>query len=386
MAKAYIHEIGDKLSSGATASNLPTHIKEIAPIMYNDGSNNFNSIQSALNGKAASSHNHDSRYYTESEVDTKLNGKAASSHNHGYITSDGKMDNPDNMTCPLVVSADGTIRRVYFGSQANTVAEGNHTHGLTFSKSSGTPDYTLKEGDIISVSAGGTTKKVQIAPDFVNTFDDPFIPPDVSGSIWRNADTGDLWIANGVSSTSNWVKINQYVPKTAYLIQKAREEYYPSSTSWPAIGYLCDGNATTTCTIKWPSDVITKNLTFSSSRGTVTFTQKGVYHIAVNIPLEITAIAPDTHSMTNFVFAFLSVRKTGSSDTGGYAYKRGIINRRLAELNTYFLNLDFDAVVNDDNAEMTGEVQFHGLNLSGSDGCEITVHQPTASISRVADV
>ena len=52
MAKSYIHELGDRLSNGFTADNLPKHIKEIAPIMYNDGSNNFNSIQGALDGKA----------------------------------------------------------------------------------------------------------------------------------------------------------------------------------------------------------------------------------------------------------------------------------------------------------------------------------------------
>lgn len=35
-----------------------------------------------LAGKAASSHNHDDRYYTESEVNNLLNGKAPSSHTH----------------------------------------------------------------------------------------------------------------------------------------------------------------------------------------------------------------------------------------------------------------------------------------------------------------
>ena len=33
-------------------------------------------VANALNGKAASSHEHDSRYYTESEIDTALAGKA----------------------------------------------------------------------------------------------------------------------------------------------------------------------------------------------------------------------------------------------------------------------------------------------------------------------
>lgn len=38
--------------------------------------------RTAWNGKAAGSHNHDSRYYTEAEMDTKLSGKSDTSHNH----------------------------------------------------------------------------------------------------------------------------------------------------------------------------------------------------------------------------------------------------------------------------------------------------------------
>ena len=57
-------------------------------------------ITNALNGKANSTHIHDDRYYTETEMDSKLNGKANSSHSHsindvtGLSTSlDGKMNN-----------------------------------------------------------------------------------------------------------------------------------------------------------------------------------------------------------------------------------------------------------------------------------------------------
>lgn len=39
-------------------------------------------LQDALDGKANSSHTHDDRYYTESEIDSKLSGKADSTHNH----------------------------------------------------------------------------------------------------------------------------------------------------------------------------------------------------------------------------------------------------------------------------------------------------------------
>ena len=40
-------------------------------------------LQTALDGKSATGHTHDDRYYTESEMNTKLAGKANSSHTHG---------------------------------------------------------------------------------------------------------------------------------------------------------------------------------------------------------------------------------------------------------------------------------------------------------------
>ena len=44
-------------------------------------------MNTKLNGKANASHTHDDRYYTESEMNTKLNGKANSSHTHNYAGS-----------------------------------------------------------------------------------------------------------------------------------------------------------------------------------------------------------------------------------------------------------------------------------------------------------
>lgn len=43
---------------------------------------NITNLQSALDEKANSVHTHDDRYYTETEMNTKLNGKANSSHTH----------------------------------------------------------------------------------------------------------------------------------------------------------------------------------------------------------------------------------------------------------------------------------------------------------------
>lgn len=51
---------------------------------------NITNLQSALDSKSETGHTHDDRYYTETEMNTKLNGKADTSHTHNdtYYTKD----------------------------------------------------------------------------------------------------------------------------------------------------------------------------------------------------------------------------------------------------------------------------------------------------------
>lgn len=48
---------------------------------------NITNLQSTLNGKSGTGHTHDDRYYTEKEMNNKLNGKANTIHTHDYIPS-----------------------------------------------------------------------------------------------------------------------------------------------------------------------------------------------------------------------------------------------------------------------------------------------------------
>ena len=80
-------------------------------------------LQTAINGKAASSHTHDDRYYTETEIDTKLSGKANSSHTH---TKSQITDFPTSLKNPNALTING---KTYDGSSAvnagvQTVANG----------------------------------------------------------------------------------------------------------------------------------------------------------------------------------------------------------------------------------------------------------------------
>lgn len=70
-----LKEIADWISAHAdSASEMNTQI--------NTNKNDIAALQTSVAGKAAASHTHDDRYYTESEIDTKLSGKADKAHTH----------------------------------------------------------------------------------------------------------------------------------------------------------------------------------------------------------------------------------------------------------------------------------------------------------------
>lgn len=66
---------------------LQTALDSKAPTAHNHDDRYYTDaeVDTALAGKADTAHNHDSRYYTESEVDTKLTGKSDTGHNHAGV-------------------------------------------------------------------------------------------------------------------------------------------------------------------------------------------------------------------------------------------------------------------------------------------------------------
>ena len=71
---ASVKGLGSAAYTNSSAYAAASHSHAIA---------NVTGLQTALDGKANSTHTHDDRYYTETEINTKLSGKANSSHTHG---------------------------------------------------------------------------------------------------------------------------------------------------------------------------------------------------------------------------------------------------------------------------------------------------------------
>lgn len=65
-----------------TESETDTKLSGKANTRHTHGMSDVNGLTSALSDKAEADHTHDNRYYTESEMDTKLNGKSNTDHNH----------------------------------------------------------------------------------------------------------------------------------------------------------------------------------------------------------------------------------------------------------------------------------------------------------------
>lgn len=172
-------------------------------------------ISNAIASKADSSHTHDGRYYTESEIDTKLNGKANSSHGNHVPTAETannakflRNDNtwqtvtPDNIgaakashgthvsyssTAPVM---DGTAS---VGS-ASTVARSDHKHPTDTSRASASEVSALKTlvGDVAvatqisnAVAGKSNTGHKHVVADITNIV--------ISATEPSSPTTGMLW-------------------------------------------------------------------------------------------------------------------------------------------------------------------------------------------------
>lgn len=139
------------ISSGVITVNDDSHNHVIS---------NIDGLQSALDDKANSSHTHDDRYYTETEVNNLLNGKANSSHSHGYI-QDGTVGIKSSDSNEISFASNQNV--LYFGYD-NRLGSTGLVDTYKFGKHSGSANASNGTIECGKVVEGGTELSSKYAP------------------------------------------------------------------------------------------------------------------------------------------------------------------------------------------------------------------------------
>lgn len=182
------------------------------------------SVQNQLNNKAAASHTHDDRYYTETEVDNLLANKSNTGHTHtaANITdlddaiAEQIPDIPTELPNPeaLTISLNGTSQGAYNGSAAKSInitaasvgaAASTHNHAAS-AITSGTFALDripiITDGKIQSVSASKITGTIpsSVLPSYV----DDVLEYNGTSNFPDTGETGKIYVDTSTNKTYRW--------------------------------------------------------------------------------------------------------------------------------------------------------------------------------------
>ena len=153
-----------------------------------------------------------------SSVQTQLNGKAASTHVHGSITNDGKVGTTANV--PLITGTDGVVQAGSFGNTANTFCEGNDSR---LSDARTPVAHTHTKSDVTDLFNSANTWTGD------NTYSKPVV-------IERNTDTGNfLALRNSVSELGS-------TPASATPVTIAYRDKNDENLGYMGVFYDTDGS------------------------------------------------------------------------------------------------------------------------------------------------
>ena len=157
---------------GLVKSGTDITVDSSGNVSVNDDSHNHvisnvGGLQSVLDGKSATGHTHDDRYYTESEIDSKLSGKANSSHgNHVPATQTAnnatffRNDNTWQKVTPANIGA-ATSSHTH-SAYVNQNAFSNIVVGSTTVSADSTTDSLTLVGSNVTITPDATNDKVTI--------------------------------------------------------------------------------------------------------------------------------------------------------------------------------------------------------------------------------
>lgn len=134
-------KVTDNIAVKGLGSAAYTNSNAYAAASHSHSIANVTGLQTALDGKSATSHTHDDRYYTEAEINTKLAGKANTSHTHGS----GDITSLDASKLTGTISID----RLPAGALERCVIVATDTDRLKLTTAS------VQKGDTVKVTGTG---------------------------------------------------------------------------------------------------------------------------------------------------------------------------------------------------------------------------------------
>lgn len=181
------------ISSGVITVNDDSHNHIIS---------NVDGLQSALDSKAASGHDHNSTYYTETEVDTLLSGKANSSHTHTIAnitnlqsTLDGKAASSHTHNYAGSSSAGGVATSANKLATARTISLAGDVTGSTSFDGSGNVSITATVADDSHNHTIANVDGLQSALDGKSATSHNHNSAYISKDLQMTADNGDISIS-----------------------------------------------------------------------------------------------------------------------------------------------------------------------------------------------
>lgn len=192
------------ISSGVITVNDDSHNHVIS---------NVDGLQDALDAKAASSHNHDSVYYTETEVDTLLSSKANTSHTHA-------ISNITNLQSALDAK---TNQNAFSYVKVGDVSVAADTT---------TDTLTLVAGTNVTITPDATNDKITISATDTNTTYSAGTGISLSGTTFSNS--GVRSISTG--SSNGTISVNTNGTSANVAVKGLGSAAYTASTAYDAVG------------------------------------------------------------------------------------------------------------------------------------------------------
>ena len=169
----------------------------------------WSKVQNKPSSYAPTSHNHDSRYYTESEIDSKLDGKSNVGHTHDYLpTAGGTMNG-------TIAFSDYSHGKIYSGPKDNVNGPGGDLNnivieswnGLSFT--TGCPNQTYTGKTAVGIDCReGVVKAARFDGTLTGTAaklgsgGNPYAPMTFN---WSGKDGQPTWVWGGEDGTNMYV-------------------------------------------------------------------------------------------------------------------------------------------------------------------------------------